>query len=42
MEEKLEQFKNYLLNEVDSEYNLIEDQRVYIEVLNKFKEIFNL
>lgn len=42
MEEKLEQFRNYLLNEVNSEYNLIEEQRVYDEVLNKFEEIFNL
>jgi hypothetical protein len=42
MEEKLEQFKNYLLNEVNSEYNLIEEQRAYIEVLEKFEEIFNL
>lgn len=42
MEEKLEQFRNYLLNEVNSEYALIEEQRVYNEVLNKFEEIFNL
>lgn len=42
MEEKLEQFRNYLLNEVNSEYSLIEEQRVYNEVLNKFEEIFNL
>lgn len=42
MEEKLEQFRNYLLNEVNSEYILIEEQRVYNEVLEKFEEIFNL
>ena len=42
MEEKLEQFRNYLLNEVNSEYTLIEEQRVYNEVLEKFEEIFNL
>lgn len=42
MEEKLEQFRNYLLKEVNSEYNLIEEQRAYNEVLEKFEEIFNL
>lgn len=42
MEEKLEQFKQYLIEALNDEYNLVEEERVYHEVLNKFEEIFNL
>lgn len=42
MEEKLEQFRQYLIESLNSEYNLIEEERVYSEVLNKFEEIFDL
>lgn len=42
MEEKLEQFRQYLLESLNNEYNLIEEERVYNEVLNKFEELFDL
>ena len=42
MEEKLEQFRQYLIESLNNEYNLIEEERVYNEILNKFEEIFNL
>lgn len=42
MKEKLEQFREYLLKEVNNEYNLIEEERVYNEILSKFEEIFEL
>ena len=42
MEEKLEQFRQYLIESLNNEYNLIEEERVYNEVLNKFEEIFDL
>ena len=42
MEEKLEQFRQYLIESLNNEYNLIEEERVYNEILNKFEEIFDL
>lgn len=42
MEEKLNEFREYLIERLNNEYNLIEEEATYREVLNKFEEMFEL